>query len=165
MKKLNDFLGQIEQSIAALFLVITTTLAIFQVMNRHIFHWEIMGIGDLIVYSYVICLFFSFAHVAKEDQQTYVEVVPMKLGQLENKNIQKYYCMGLDLISIAVILTFLFPLYGAYRKAVKFPEWGTLITWFNQSWLVYLLFGVFVLGFFHMLVNFYYKHLAPGKKN
>ena len=151
MKKLHNLLGSIEKVLACIFLILTTLMAFLQVLNRHIFHFEIMGIGDLCVYSYIICLFFAFAYAAKENSQTAVEVIQDRLRKLANGRIVEYYIAGLELISILVVIVFLFPLYNAAKKAARYPEWGTLIRWFNQSWLIYILFFTFCLCLFHMI--------------
>ncbi|MDR3280664.1 MAG: TRAP transporter small permease subunit [Synergistaceae bacterium] len=152
MKKFNALLGNIESIIAGFFLLVTTTTAFFQVLNRHIFHFAIMGMGDLCVYAYTISLFFAFAYASYESIQTSVEIIPNRLAQFKNKNIHKYYCIFLDLLSIVIVAVFVFSLYGMLKKAIRYPEWGTLIRWFNMSWLVYALFFTFCLCVFHMLL-------------
>ena len=156
MKKLNDLLGSVEKTIASIFLLLTTTVAFFQVLNRHIFHIEIMGLGDICIYAYMICLFFAFAFASKEGMQTAVEIIQNKIADRSAK-AGTYYAIVMDLFSIAVVVTFLLPLYTAVKKAARYPEWGTLIRWFNQSWLMYILFFTFCLSLFHMLFILWQK--------
>jgi TRAP-type C4-dicarboxylate transport system permease small subunit len=157
MKKLNVFLGNAEKAIACTFLLLTTSVAFFQVLNRHIFHLEIMGMGDLCIYAYMIALFFSFAYVAREDSQTAVEIVQNKLKERASPKWSQCYGVFLDAVSIGVVVIFLFPLYSAVGKAIRYPEWSVLIRWFNQSWLVQILFLTFCLCLFHMIAALWTK--------
>ncbi|GHV45149.1 hypothetical protein FACS1894204_03530 [Synergistales bacterium] len=163
MKKFNAIIGNAEKIVAGFFLLLTTTMATFQVLNRYLFHFEIMGIGDLCVYAYMICLFFSFAYVSYEGTHTSVEIIQNKLEQLKNLDIHRLYRAFLDVISIVIVVTFMFPLYSMLKKAIRYPEWSALIGWFNQSWLVYVLFFTFVLSLFHMIVILWEK-LVPGNR-
>ena len=49
LDRIDGYIEAAEKWIAAVCLVLTTTLAFLQVLNRYLFHFEIMGIGDLYV--------------------------------------------------------------------------------------------------------------------
>ena len=52
------------------------------------------------------------------------------------------------------IIWFIIPIFYAYfLRALKFDEWGTLVPWFNTSWLVEAIFVMFVLCVFHIIHN------------
>jgi TRAP-type C4-dicarboxylate transport system permease small subunit len=164
MKTFNEFIGNAEKVISGFFLLLTTTMAFFQVLNRYFFHFEIMGIGDLCVYAYMVCLFFGFAYVSYEGTHTSVEIIQNRLEHLKNVNIHRFYCVFLDVISIIIVVTFMFPLYSMSMKAMKYPEWGALISWFNQSWLVYILFFTVSLCLFHKFIILWKKLIPENGK-
>ena len=52
------------------------------------------------------------------------------------------------------IIFMLMPTFFAYfKQALSFDEWGTLVPWFNTSWLIEAVFIMFVLCIFHLLHN------------
>lgn len=149
-------LGFLEKNIASLCLVVTTLLAFIQVINRYLLHFEIMGIGDLALYCYVICLYSSLAYATKEQNHTCVEVFYNRFikGRAKAQNI---YFLAIEIIVLLIVITFMFPVTRFFLRSIEFPEYSTLVRWFNTSWLVYCMFIAFVLSIYHMLRQLYLR--------
>ena len=59
----------------------------------------------------------------------------------------------LHLITYGAIATFVAVVaYKFMKRAAKYPEYGTLVRWFNTSWLQITLFIALVLVLIHLLV-------------
>ena len=145
----NNTLGVLEHFVGGVFLILTTLLAFAQVVNRYCLHLQIMGIGDLALYCYVITLFSTLALTTKENGHTAVEMLQRKLVG-NNPRANRRYNVGKYIISLMVLLLFLGPLWNFFTDAMKYPEYGILIRWFNMSWLVYILFAAWVLAIYHI---------------
>jgi hypothetical protein len=57
----------------------------------------------------------------------------------------------MDLISLIVVFLFGIPVYEFFQRSMRYPEYGTLVRWFNTGWLIYALFAVVVLSAIHLL--------------
>jgi len=153
-ERIDNTLGIIEKNLASLCLIVTTILAFIQVVNRYLLHFEIMGIGDLALYCYVICLYSSLAFATKEQNHTSVEVFYNRFikGKITAENI---YLLTIKLVVLAIVITFMFPVTRFFLRSIEFPEYATLLRWFNTSWLVYCMFIAFILSIYHLLRQFY----------
>lgn len=157
VNKLNYWLGNIEKMISSVTLTLVTLLVSFLVLNRNIFHVEIMGINDLCIYLYVISLYAGIAYTTKEGGHSAVEVISIKLKK-ESPKYFGYYSIFCDIYALITVIIFLSPVFFIFKKAIQFPEHGVLITWFNQSWLVYVMFVTFCICAFHLIINIYHKY-------
>jgi C4-dicarboxylate transporter DctQ subunit len=63
-----------------------------------------------------------------------------------------FYRVFLVALSIVILVTFLPTAYRFMLRAMQYPEYGTLIRWFNTSWLQILLFICLLLCLLHLLV-------------
>jgi hypothetical protein len=61
------------------------------------------------------------------------------------------YDLVMDILSLAAVMIFLIPVKEFFLRSLKYPEYGTLVRWFNQGWLIYALFGVVILSSIHLL--------------
>ncbi|MEA4873431.1 MAG: hypothetical protein VB076_11565 [Synergistaceae bacterium] len=152
MQCLSNFLERIERFLTMGTLMIATTLAFFLVINRNIIHLEMMGMNDLIVYLYSSCLLIGMAYATKIENHSVVEVIPNKMKERGEK-VYTTYLIVIDFISLSIVLTFMPQVYAMFVKAVKYPQYGTLITWFNQSWIIYIMFVSFCLCIVHLFLN------------
>lgn len=59
----------------------------------------------------------------------------------------------INLVSLGLIVAILPLFYAYFLRALKFDEWGTLVPWFNTSWLVEAIFVMFILNIFHLVHN------------
>lgn len=156
-------LGFLEKNLASLCLIVTTLLAFVQVVNRYLLHFEIMGIGDLALYCYVICLYSSLAFATKEQNHTSVEVFYNRFirGKATAQNI---YLLTVKLIVLIIVIVFMFPVTRFFLRSIEFPEYSTLVRWFNTSWLIYCMFIAFILSIYHLLRQFYLQIMTNEQK-
>ena len=69
------------------------------------------------------------------------------------------YIMILNLISIVIMFAFLPVVLKFTLRAITYPEYGTLVLWFNTSWLVECMFMMLVLSIFHSIHNIVVKFI------
>lgn len=121
-----------------------TLLIVAQVINRYLLHFEIIWIGDLAMYCFVATIFSAIAFTTHQGAHLAVEFAADKfLG--ERPKARATYRVAVVVTSIAVLSTFLPGTYRFMLRALKYPEYGTLVRWFNESWLQVLPFVVSVL--------------------
>jgi TRAP-type C4-dicarboxylate transport system permease small subunit len=160
--RLDQSLGGTEKWVASALLALTTALACIQVFNRYLLHFEIMGIGDLYVYTYVLCLYASLAYTTKVGGHTSVEVLE-NFFKRRSPIASRLHGLVMQVISLLILLVFLSPVTYTLRDAVRFPEWAILVPWFNVNWLVYAMFLSLCLSVYHMLRNLYLS-LADSRR-
>jgi C4-dicarboxylate transporter, DctQ subunit len=143
-------IGWIENIICYTGLMACSILVFIQVLNRYLLHFEIMWIGDLTLYLYVPFMFLTISMTAREKGHTTVDVfVSMFFKGRERAFL--IYQAGMNLL-VVTILFYLLPLgYKLFLHAVKYPEYGTLVPWFNTSWNREMLFIVLILCTIHAL--------------
>ncbi|MFA0888004.1 MAG: TRAP transporter small permease [Synergistales bacterium] len=152
--RLDNALAGTEKWVACVCLGLTTILAFIQVFNRYLLHFEIMGIGDLYVYLYVICLYASLAYTTKVGGHTAVEVLHNAIER-RRPSAARVHGLAAQVVSLVILLVFLSPASHTLLAAIRFPEWSTLVPWFNISWLAYAMFLSLCLCVYHMLRNLY----------
>lgn len=155
MKKLYfSFLGLLtflENLLCASGLIFATLATVVQIANRYWLHYEILWLPDLILYIFITSAIISIAITTREDAHTAVDVFVERIFRGEKG--AKAGKIFINLFSLA-ILWFIIPIFYAYfLKALKFDEWGTLVPWFNTSWLVEGIFVMFLLCVFHIIHN------------
>jgi TRAP-type C4-dicarboxylate transport system permease small subunit len=145
------FVAVAENAISAFGLMFATLFTVVQIVNRYWLHYEIMWLADLNLYVFVAGSIFSIALTTRLDAHTCVDVfVELLCKGAKAKKMSKILINFASLGLLCVIL----PLFYAYfLRALKYDEWGTLVPWFNTSWLVESVFVMFVLNVFHIAHN------------
>jgi len=142
---------KVEVTFCLLGLIITTLLICATVVNRYWLHLEIMWLNDLAQYCFVFFMFVAFAVTTWKEGHVAVNIFPSKLFQ--NKPVGgAFYKVFLELLSLAILGILLPVAYQFMVRAMKYPEYGTLVRWFNTSWLQIALFISLVLVLIHLLV-------------
>lgn len=143
---------QTTEGIIGLLGVLATTLLIFaDVLNRYWLHIEIMGIGDLALYCFIFYMFVIAAFTTWREGHVSVDFLRDRVTR-EKPVVAAFYRVFLVVLAI-VILCFLLPeAYKFMLTAIKYPEYGTLIRWFNQSWLQITYFVALVFVGIHLVV-------------
>lgn len=140
-----------EGIICALGLMITTLLIFAQVVNRYFLHFEIMWFSDLALYVFVFFMLIAAAVATWREGHVAVEFLRDRIVR-GRPVVGAVYRVFLDVISIAALCAILPPAYRFMRRAMKYPEYGTLVRWFNTSWLQITLCIALVLVLLHLLV-------------
>nr|HPI97528.1 TRAP transporter small permease subunit [Synergistales bacterium] len=144
LKIIQDYLTKIENLVCSIGLFVSTFLVFAQVINRYWLHIEIMWLGDMALYIFVTTYILAIAFSASHKGHIAVEMLQVKY--LSGKPYGKaVYTLIMDILSFVIVLIFSIPTYRFFLRSIKYPEYGTLVRWFNTSWLIYVLFAVVVL--------------------
>lgn len=141
----------LEDAISAFGLVFATLFTVVQIVNRYWLHYEIMWLSDLVLYVFVFGSIFSIALTTREEAHTSVDVFVEML--FRGPKMQKLSKIIINFVSLGLICAILPIFYAYFLRALKFDEWGTLVPWFNTSWLVEAIFVMFILNIFHIVHN------------
>jgi len=137
--------------ICAVGLVACTLLVFAQVINRYWLHFEIMWFGDLALYSFIFFMFVAAAVTTWREGHVAVDFLRERITK--NKPTRAaVYRVFLVVLSIAVLGVFLPIAYQFMLRAMKYPQYGTLVRWFNTSWLQITVFVALAFVLLHLLV-------------
>lgn len=143
---------QAGEMILALFgLGAATLLVLAQVINRYWLRFEIMWLSDLALYAFIFFMFAAFAAATWKEGHVSVDMVKNRLFQ--NRPVGgAFYQVFLVILSMVILGSLFFPLTPFMKRAIQYPEYGTLVRWFNTSWLMVWLFIAFILVMIHLFV-------------
>lgn len=142
----------LENTVSAVGLIITTVLIFAQVINRYWLHFEVMWINDLALYIFVLTVFITVALTTRERGHTAVEMLQEHLFT-KRPFARSLYFLFRSIASLCVAVIFSFPVYKFFLRSIRYPEYGTLVRWFNTSWLVYSMFVMICLIILHISVQ------------
>jgi TRAP-type C4-dicarboxylate transport system permease small subunit len=140
-----------EGAVCAVGLFITSLLIFAQVVNRYFLHFEIMWFSDLALYIFIFFMLLAAAYATWREGHVAVDFLRDKI--VKDKPVSAaVYRVVLDLMSIAALCAVLPAALRFLKRALKYPEYGTLVRWFNTSWLQITLFIALVLVLIHLVV-------------
>jgi C4-dicarboxylate transporter DctQ subunit len=140
-----------EMILALIGLSAATLLVLAQVINRYWLRFEIMWLSDLALYAFIFFMFAAFAAATWKEGHVSVDMVKNRL--FHNRPVgAAVYRVFLILLSMVILGSLFFPLTPFMERAIQYPEYGTLVRWFNTSWLMVWLFIAFVLVMIHLFV-------------
>ncbi len=132
-------------------LVATTFLIFAQVVNRYWLHIEIMWLSDLALYIFIFFMFVAAAITTWREGHVAVDFFRDRVTR--GKPIRTaLYRVFLVILSIAVLSVFLPITYQFMLRAMKYPEYGTLARFFNESWLQITFFFAMAFVMLHLLI-------------
>jgi C4-dicarboxylate transporter, DctQ subunit len=150
-KRILNGIQNAEVFICLVGIIITTLMISFQVINRYLLHFEIMWLNDLALYIFVIFMFLAAAVTTWNEGHVAVDIFRNRLTK--NKPVASaLYKIFLNVLTLVILGVYLPVAYQFMARAIKYPEYGTLVRWFNTSWLQILLFVALVLIVMHLLV-------------
>ena len=140
-----------ETVVCGVGLILTTLLIFAQVINRYILHFEIMILNDLALYLFVFFMLLAAAYTTWNEGHVAVDILREWL--VKGRPVAaEIYRVFLVLLSIGILCVLLPIAYAFMRRAIEYPEYGTLVRWFNTSWLQILIFWSLLLVLLHLLV-------------
>ncbi|MDR1731706.1 MAG: TRAP transporter small permease subunit [Synergistaceae bacterium] len=140
-----------ETAMAAFGLLFATFTIMAQILNRYWLHFPVIWLADVSLFVYVFCAFFAIPLATGQDSHINVDVFTS--FAVKGEKAKKVVKILINLLCLT-FLCLLFPVFYAYfLRAIKYPEWATLVTWLNTSWMIEALFVAFVLNIFHMFHN------------
>src|SRR5512136_1391838 len=149
--RLLDAIKAAETWICGVGLIITTLLIVAQVINRYVLHYEIMILNDLALYTFVFFMLLAAAYTTWNEGHVAVDMFREWL--VTGRPVAAaVYRVTLLFLSIAILCLLLPITYAFMRRAIQCPEYGTLVQWFNTSWLQMLVFWSLLLVLLHLLV-------------
>jgi len=149
IKKTLKVIGITEDIICAVGLWVTTILIFCAIINRYWLHLPIMWFNDLALYCFIFFMLITSALTTREREHTSVDVFRQKFFEGKPR-ADVIYSIFLNIVSIVVVLIFLPVTWKFMLRAIKYPEYGTLVRWFNTSWLMSTLFIAIVLILVHL---------------
>lgn len=152
MKRFIDLLTKIEIILGSTGLCASIVLTFCQVVNRYWLNFEIMWISDLALYIFIFTVYVAISYGASQKTHIAVDMLPeylcgdspMKKNAFE---IFKYAA------TIVMVLGMAGPAWRLMKRAFRYPEFATLIRWFNMSWFVYALGLMMILTIIHCLYH------------
>ena len=135
-------------------LIMCNLLVFAQVVNRYWLHFEIMWFGDLALYVFIGFMFIATVVATWEEGHVAVDYLRVKVLQGRLRGLAIHH-VSMTVLSVVVVCVFLFPVYQFMLRALKYPEYGTLVRWFNISWLQVVLFVILILVLVHLLIIAY----------
>jgi TRAP-type C4-dicarboxylate transport system permease small subunit len=140
-----------EMNFCLIAMALTTLLICATVVNRYLLHIEIMWLNDAALYVFVFFMFVAFAVTAYREGHISIEMFKNRV--FKNMPVgEAFYRVFLVVLSIVILAIFLPAAYQFMMRAIQYPEYGTLIRWFNTSWLQISLFITLLLTMLHLLV-------------
>lgn len=152
MRKLAGFLAVVENVACTAGLLATTLMTFFQVLNRYWLQLEIIWINDLALFVFVFYMYFALILATRENGHIALDVVADKIaGKSPVRKL--FYGLFIRVLSLATVLVALFPTWRFAMRALKYPQYATLVRWFNTSWMMEGLFVALCLISLHMLFH------------
>jgi C4-dicarboxylate transporter, DctQ subunit len=150
IKKILKLINILETTSCYIGMWLCAILTFMGVINRYILNFPAMWIDDLAVYIFTFYLFISIALTTREDSHLKITVFQNKFFK-KNSTVSIFYSIFLRGLTFFILIFFIPPTYNFFIRAVKYPEYGTLVRWFNTSWLAYMLFFMVMLLLIHTL--------------
>ena len=142
------FVQTAETVVCAIGLSVTTLLIFAQVVNRYWLHFEIMILGDLALYCFIFFMFIAAPVATWNENHVSVDILKAKVLQGKPMSLAVHR-VAMVLLSIGILCLLLPPVHKFLLRAIEYPEYGTLVRWFNTSWLM----GTFAFGMILVLVH------------
>jgi len=148
--RLLHFLQTAEAIVCACGLSLTTLLIFAQVINRKWVHLEVMWLGDMGLYCFIFFMFVAAALATWRETHISVDAFRDKLFHTPKaRAIHKVLLMALSMVILSVFMPVA---YHFTLRALRYPEYGTIVRWFNHSWLMETMFFSLILVFIHLIV-------------
>lgn len=140
-----------EEVISSVGLLVATLLIFVQVFNRYLLHFEVMWFGDLALYCATFFLLITCVSCTAKGGNIAVDYFHDRVLK-EKPRASSIHRISITIVSIAAVCIFLPTAYKFMLRALKYPEYGTLVPWFNTSWLQITLYVMSVLILVHLLL-------------
>ncbi len=149
IKKMLKIIDIVENIICATGLWLTSILIFCSIINRYFLHFPIMWFDDLALYCFIFFMLITSSLTTRERGHTSIDIFRQKIfeGKPRADNI---YSIFLNIVSIVIVAIFLPVTWKFMLRAIKYPEYGTLVRWFNTSWLMSTLFITMILILIHL---------------
>lgn len=140
-----------ETAVCGVGLILTTLLIFSQVLNRYVLHFEIMFLNDLALYTFIFFMLIAAPYTTWKEGHVAVDVFRERVvrGRPVAAGVYRVFLVLLSIFTLGLLLPVA---YGFMQRAIQYPQYGTLVRWFNESWLQILLFWSLLFVLLHLLV-------------
>lgn len=152
VKRILNILTVMENIICGIGIWLALILVSFDVVNRYFFHLSVSWVTDFALFVFIFFTLVAAALTAREEEHISVDVFRKILFNGKPK-ADTIYSIFLNIISIIIVGIFLPVTWSFFLHALKYPEYATLVRWFNTSWLRSTLFFAIFLILIHLLVS------------
>lgn len=140
-----------EAIICSIGLILCTSFIFIQVLNRYWLHFPIMWLSDLALYCFIFFMLIAAALTTWNEGHIAMDYFHDKAFNGKPRGVAIHHA-SMVIIAIALVVIFLPQAYKFLLKALKYPQYGTIVCWFNTSWLQMTLFVALVLVLIHLVV-------------
>lgn len=151
VKKIKYICNAVIDYFCMIGLSLSTILMTLQILNRYIFRLPIMWLSDLSLFCFIFFALIVAIVTTRERGHIAVDVFREKYFK-DNPRRDTMYSIIMDVISILVVGFFLILTREFMLQAIKYPEYSTLIRWFNTSWLRISLFFSYFFIFVELII-------------
>jgi len=140
-----------ETVICVIGLIVTTLLTFAAVLNRYWLHISGMWFSNLSLFSFIFFMLLAVTVTTWQEGHVAVDFFRTKFLKGKPRSLAVHR-LCLVALSIGFACAFLPASYKFMLRALKYPEYGTVVRWFNTSWLMVIPFIALVLLLVHLLV-------------
>ncbi len=148
IKKINELLTKLEFYGASTGLLMAVLLNLCQVVNRYWLNFEIMWIGDFTLYVFIFTIYIAISYGASRKTHIAVDILPDYLFA-EDRIKRLMFEVVKHVVTIVMVLSIVPSTWKVLKRSVRYPEYATLVRWFNMSWFVYAMSAMLVLVIAH----------------
>ncbi len=148
MKKFFSRLADFELLLSAFGLGIAIVLNFCQVVNRYWLHYEVMWLGDLMLYIFIISIYGAITYASAVKAHISVDIIPEAYCK-NNKLKTEIYSFFKNTITLVMILAFCPSVWSVFKRSIMYPEYATMVRWFNLGWLSYAMAAMVVMAVVH----------------
>lgn len=145
-----NIIAIIENIICVIGIWLINILVFLSVLNRYLLHFPIMWLNDLALYCFIFFVFLSIALTTRENEHISVGIFREALFKGKPK-ADTIYSVFLNIIAIISVSFFFLTTVKYTLRAIKYPEYSTLLRWFNTSWLAIVMFFTIIFIIIHLV--------------
>jgi len=169
LRRTQAVLHRVELVWCVIGLLSCTSLVFVQVVNRWLIRYSLMGIGDLALYVFIGFMLIAAAYTTWNEGHISVDFFRDKMVA-GRPSAAAWHKVAMVLLAIVACIS-IFPVTYAFMvAAIRYPQFGTLVSWFNISWLQEVEFVMLLLVLLHLVViarrdiaNAIHQQQARGK--
>ena len=148
MKKFFSHLEKVEFILGSIGLLAAIVLTFCQVVNRYWLHFEIMWIADFALYIFIFTIYIAIPYGAALKTHIAVDILPDHFCG-DDRAKRAIFDIVKSSVTILMVLSISSPVMRVAKRAYRYPEYATLVRWFNMSWLIYAMAVMIVLVILH----------------
>jgi len=155
---------KIENIVCFISLLGITFLTCILVINRYFIHYEVMWLGDFTHYVFVFMALCAIAFTTRDDAHTSVDILS-QIFLVGKPKVMRGYKVIINSFTLITLVIFHSSVLKFTARAMKYPSYGTMVPWFNTSWLIVTCYVMLLLCILHTAVNLAKQLLYPAQQS